>query len=154
VFRFACQYRAATNRRSGFAVTPEHARDRAIITGFERQSGLKRLYGERHDTQQGYAVMAQPPNRDPQEIPPPRPGQPAEPPQESPPGNPRPDIPPPLREPGAPAPPQELPPNIPDELPVRGPGAPSEMPPVDPGVIDLPGSNPDVLPGTPQPPSI
>ena len=77
------------------------------------------------------------------------PGKPTEPPQEEPPGNPRPEIPPPVQEPGAPPQPQELPGRTPDELPVRGPQGPrTPYPATDAGIIsDLPGSEPDVLPG-------
>ena len=71
---------------------------------------------------------------DPIEDPPIKPGQPTEPPQEEPPGNPRPEIPPPMRDPGDPAPPQELPGRTP-------------YPVTDAGISDLPGSEPDVLPG-------
>ncbi|MDO8981997.1 MAG: hypothetical protein Q7V17_22485 [Afipia sp.] len=85
---------------------------------------------------------------EPEEIPP---GQPAEPPQESPPGNPRPEVPPPMHDPVEPDSPRELPPNAPDELPVRGPKGPrTPYPANDPGIIDLPGSDPDVNPGAPQ----
>ena len=68
---------------------------------------------------------------DPQEDPPIKPGQPSEPPQESPPGNPQPEVPPPMHEPGEPARPEELPGNMPDELPVRGPQGPSTPAPAD-----------------------
>jgi hypothetical protein len=75
---------------------------------------------------------------DPQEDPPIEPGQPAEPPQESPPGNPRPEVPPPMQEPGEPPRPDELPGQIPDELPVRGPQGPS-TPAIDVGADLLSG---------------
>jgi hypothetical protein len=57
---------------------------------------------------------------EPPEIPPPTPGQPGEPPREDPPGNPNPEIPPPVHEPGAPPQPQELPGQMPDEVPGHG----------------------------------
>src|SRR6266581_8571768 len=86
---------------------------------------------------------------DPQEDPPIKPGQPSEPPQESPPGSPRPEVPPPVRDPGEPPRPEELPGNTPDELPVRGPeGPPAPSPATDAGIADLPGSMPDLNPGT------
>ena len=89
-----------------------------------------------------------------EEIPPATPGHPTEPPPESPPGSPRPEVPPGVNDPDAPAPPQELPGQQPDELPVRGPKGPRTPYPVnDPGITDLPGSEPDVDPGRPlQPP--
>lgn len=67
---------------------------------------------------------------EPQEIPPATPGNPSEPPQESPPGNPRPEVPPPMRDPVEPDSPRELPPDAPDERPVRDPKRP-HTPPVD-----------------------
>jgi hypothetical protein len=78
---------------------------------------------------------------EPPEIPPATPGNPTEPPQEEPPGNPRPEIPPPVREHGAPPQPQEL--------PGRGPQGPrTPNPATDAGTSDLPGSEPDVRPGS------
>src|SRR5437762_12012776 len=74
---------------------------------------------------------------EPPEIPPATPGQPTEPPREEPPGNPRPEVPPPAREPGAPPLPQELPGEIPDDLPVRGPNVP---PPPSPAADQLRGT--------------
>ena len=86
---------------------------------------------------------------EPQENPPIMPGQPSEPPQESPPGSPRPEVPPPMHDPGEPPRPEELPGNTPDELPVRGPdGPPAPSPATDAGIADLPGSMPDLNPGT------
>ena len=82
---------------------------------------------------------------DPQEDPPIKPGQPAEPPQESPPGNPRPEVPPPMQEPGELPRPDELPGQIPDELPVRGPQGPS-MPAIDVGP-DLISGESDMMRG-------
>ncbi len=139
-----------TPRQNALAMIACH---RNITAAGPLSPGLKHLYGERYDRQDTFerrGVMPEPQKQDPQEVPPTRPGQPQEPPQESPPGNPRPDIPVPVREPDTPSQPQELPPNAPDELPVRGPGSPPFTPPVDPGLIDLPGADP----GLPQPPSI
>lgn len=88
---------------------------------------------------------------DPPEIPPPTPGTPTEPPAESPPGNPQPEIPPVIDDPADPKSPRELPPNAPDEVPLHGPDGPRTPYPVnDPGIVDLPGSDPDVNPGMPQ----
>lgn len=90
---------------------------------------------------------------EPEEVPPKQPGRPVEPPVESPPGNPRPEVPPPMNDPVEPERPRELPPDSPDELPVRGPNGPrTPYPANDPGIIDLPGSDPDVIPGAPQRP--
>jgi hypothetical protein len=90
---------------------------------------------------------------DPQEDPPIKPGQPSEPPQESPPGNPRPEVPPPMRDPGESPTPEELPGRMPDELPVRGPqGPPAPSTAADAAIADLPGSEPDLNPGTPDMP--
>lgn len=86
---------------------------------------------------------------DPPEIPPPTPGNPTEPPEESPPGNPRPEIPTPIDDPVEPNPPRELPPDSPDEVPVPERRGPS-LPPVNDDGFDLPGSDPDVIPGAPQ----
>ncbi len=98
--------------------------------------------------------MANPPVHEPPEIRPPVPGQPTEPPNEIPPGNSRPEVPPPMHDPAQPPrAPQELPGRSPDELPVRGPSGPQTPYPVnDPGVVDLPGSEPDVFPGVPTQP--
>jgi hypothetical protein len=86
---------------------------------------------------------------DPPEIPPATPGTPTEPPREDPPGNPRPEIPPPMQDPGPKPQPQELPGRTPDEAPVRGPEGPrTPYPATDAGISDLPGSEPDVLPGS------
>jgi hypothetical protein len=84
---------------------------------------------------------------DPQEDPPIKPGQPTEPPQEDPPGNPLPETPPPMREPGEQPQPDELPGNIPEELPVRGPQGPNTPSPATAGNDDLPIDGPDVNPG-------
>jgi hypothetical protein len=90
---------------------------------------------------------------DPQEDPPIKPGQPSEPPQESPPGNPRPEVPPPMRDPGESPTPEELPERMPDELPVRGPQGPrTSYPATDAGTADLPGFQPDLIPGAPDMP--
>ena len=98
--------------------------------------------------------MANPPVREPSEIPPPTPGRPTVPPIERPPGNPRPEIPPPINDPAQPSqPPQELPGDPPNEIPARGPQGPRTRYPVnDPDIVDLPGSEPDVFPGQPIPP--
>ncbi len=98
--------------------------------------------------------MAKPPVQEPPEIPSPTPGRPTVPPVESPPGHPRPEVPPPMKDPAQPPnPPQELPGQLPDEVPVRGPSGPQTPYPVnDPGITDLPGSEPDVIPGSPIPP--
>lgn len=88
---------------------------------------------------------------DPEEIPPTTPGTPTEPPVESPPGNPQPEVPSPINDPVDPSAPRELPPDAPDELPVRGPKGPRTPYPVsEPGLTDLPGSDPDVDPGAPH----
>ena len=88
---------------------------------------------------------------EPPEIPPATPGKPTEPPPESPPGNPRPEVPPPAREPGEPARPDELPGNMPDELAVRGPQGPTTpSPATDAGLVDSPGSEPDLNPDMPE----
>lgn len=84
---------------------------------------------------------------DPLEDPPIKPGQPAEPPQEDPPGDPRPEVPPPMHEPGAPPRPEELPGRMPEELPVRGPHGSIMRNPTDQGIVDSPGSEPDVRSG-------
>jgi hypothetical protein len=90
---------------------------------------------------------------DPQEDPPIKPGKPSEPPQESPPGNPQPEVPPPMQDPGEPPRPDELPGQIPDELPVPGPpGPPGPSPATDAGIADVPGSEPDLDPRTPDMP--
>jgi hypothetical protein len=85
---------------------------------------------------------------EPPEIPPATPGNPTEPPLEKPPGDPRPETPPPIREPGEPQRPEELPGRIPDELPVRGPNGPHTPYPVTGVDEDLPGSKPDLDPGS------
>ena len=88
-----------------------------------------------------------------QEDPPIKPGQPSEPPQESPPGNPQPEVPPPMRDPGEAPTPEELPSHMPDELPVRRPQGPrTPYPATDAGISDLPGSEPDLIPGAPDMP--
>ena len=54
-----------------------------------------------------------------------------------------------MQDPGEPRRPEELPGNTPDELPVRGPdGPPAPSPATDAGIADLPGSMPDLNPGT------
>lgn len=88
---------------------------------------------------------------EPPEIPPATPGMPTQPPLETPPGDPRPEVPPPMHEPGEPPRPQELPGSTPDELPVRGPSRPrTSYPATDAGFSDLPGSEPDLVPGSPD----
>ena len=52
-----------------------------------------------------------------------------------------------MQDPGEPPRPEELPGNTPDELPVRGPEGPPS-PATDAGIADLPGSMPDLNPGT------
>lgn len=90
-------------------------------------------------------------NGDLQEVPPATPGIPKKPPQESPAVNPRPEIPPVADDPAKPAQPNELPERTPDELPARGPdGSRTPYPINDPGISDLPGSEPDVIPGMPS----
>ena len=90
---------------------------------------------------------------EPPGIPPATPGNPTEPPQESPPGSPRPEVPPPMQEPGEPRQPEELPGQMPEELPVRGPDGPrTPSPATDGGITDLPGSKPDLNPGQPDKP--
>jgi hypothetical protein len=91
--------------------------------------------------------MAKPPVHDPEEVPPATPGTPTEPPREDEPGNPRPEIPPVVDDPAEPKSPQELPGQVPDELPVRGPQGPRTPYPVnDIDISDLPGSEPDISP--------
>jgi hypothetical protein len=93
--------------------------------------------------------MANPPVREPPEIPPPSPGRPTVPPVESPPGSPRPEVPPPIDDPARPPqPPQELPGPPPDEMPVRGLSGPqTPYAANDPGIADQSGSQPDLIPG-------
>lgn len=96
--------------------------------------------------------MANPPVKEPPEIPPPTPGRPTAPPVESPPGNPQPEVPPPIDDPAQPPQPQELPGRPPDEIPVRGRQGPHTRYPIyDPGIVDRPGSEPDVIPCQPIP---
>jgi hypothetical protein len=58
-----------------------------------------------------------------------------------------------MHDPAEPSSPQELPGKLPDELPVRGPAGPrTPYPATDPDITDLPGSEPDVDPGTPPSP--
>jgi hypothetical protein len=54
-----------------------------------------------------------------------------------------------MQDPGDPPRPEELPGKTPDELPVRGPEGPrTPSPATDAGIADLPGSMPDLNPGT------
>ena len=80
---------------------------------------------------------------EPQEDPPIKPGQPTEPPQEEPPGNPRPEVPPPIQEPGQPPLPEELPGQMPNELPVRGPHGPRTPSPATDADAELAEPKPD-----------
>jgi hypothetical protein len=57
-----------------------------------------------------------------------------------------------MRDPGELPRPEELPGKLPDELPVRGPQGPRTPYPTDAGTSDLPGSKPDLNPGTPDVP--
>jgi hypothetical protein len=55
-----------------------------------------------------------------------------------------------MQDPGEPPMPEELPRRMPDELPVRGPQGPRTPYPTDAGIAGLPGSEPDLNPGTPD----